>query len=99
MGERCDDVEQRLEDLINQAVADVEAAVQHCDGLENRLSVATKQPALAATAQVTPTTVPPVQEKPLRITIVGAAGLLDGDFMPGSGKSDPFCTCELLDKP
>jgi len=96
--ERCSNIEHKLEELTNQAVAEVQARMQeHCES-ENRLSIATQQAAPAVT-KVALTTGPDVQEKPLRIMIVGAAGLRDADLMPGSGMSDPYCTCELLGKP
>merc|ERR1711971_61852 len=39
---------------------------------------------------------PPV---PLEISIVGARGVRDADWMPGGGKSDPYCVCEIPQKP
>merc|ERR1711971_518217 len=39
---------------------------------------------------------PPV---PLQVTVVGARGLRDADWMPGGGKSDPYCVCEIPQKP
>ncbi|CAE8648830.1 unnamed protein product, partial [Polarella glacialis] len=35
----------------------------------------------------------------LEITIVKARGLRDADWAPFSGKSDPYCTCEVKGKP
>mmetsp|Transcript_34793 Transcript_34793/g.68688 ORF Transcript_34793/g.68688 Transcript_34793/m.68688 type:complete len:773 (+) Transcript_34793:38-2356(+) len=37
-------------------------------------------------------------EQTLKVTIVSARGLRDADRMPGAGKSDPYCTCEVLGK-
>jgi len=39
------------------------------------------------------------QVPPLRMVIVGARGLRDADWVPGTGKSDPYCTCEVLSRP
>jgi len=36
---------------------------------------------------------------PLKVTIISARGLRDADWMPGSGTSDPYCICEIPDKP
>ncbi|CAE8686657.1 unnamed protein product [Polarella glacialis] len=35
----------------------------------------------------------------LEVSIVKARGLRDADWLPGSGRSDPFCTCEITGKP
>jgi len=35
---------------------------------------------------------------PLRITINSARGLRNADWLPGTGKSDPYCTCEVQGK-
>jgi len=40
-----------------------------------------------------------VQDKLLRITIVGARGLLGTDSLPGGRKSDVYCVCEIQGKP
>jgi len=40
-----------------------------------------------------------MEDAPLHITIVGARGLRDADWLPGAGKSDPYCICELEGKP
>lgn len=34
----------------------------------------------------------------LSVTIVGAQGLRDADWLPGTGKSDPYCVCEVPGK-
>jgi len=39
------------------------------------------------------------QASPLKITIVSARGLRDADWLPGAGKSDPYCVCEIAGKP
>ena len=39
------------------------------------------------------------QAPPLKLTIVSARGLRDADWIPGSGKSDPYCVCEIAGKP
>jgi len=36
---------------------------------------------------------------PLKLTIVSARGLRDADWVPGAGKSDPYCVCEIAGKP
>jgi len=41
----------------------------------------------------------PDQVPPLKLTIVSARGLRDADWVPGAGKSDPYCTCEIAGKP
>lgn len=38
-------------------------------------------------------------EQELRVTIIMAKDLRNADFLPGSGKSDPFCVCEVKAKP
>jgi hypothetical protein len=38
-------------------------------------------------------------EQSLKITIVSAKDLRNADFVPGSGKSDPYCVCEVKRKP
>jgi Ca2+-dependent lipid-binding protein len=38
-------------------------------------------------------------EQTLKITIVSAQDLRNADFIPGAGKSDPFCVCEVKRKP
>merc|ERR1719458_1535664 len=50
-------------------------------------------------ALTTATTVPNKQAGPLRLTIVSARGLRDADWLPGTGKSDPYCVCEIAGKP
>mmetsp|Transcript_40635 Transcript_40635/g.80290 ORF Transcript_40635/g.80290 Transcript_40635/m.80290 type:complete len:1054 (-) Transcript_40635:43-3204(-) len=35
----------------------------------------------------------------LMVTIVKARGLRDADWIPGTGKSDPYCCCEIPGKP
>jgi len=37
-------------------------------------------------------------DQTLKITIASARGLRDADWMPGSGKSDPYCNCEIVGK-
>merc|ERR1719410_2815743 len=39
------------------------------------------------------------QAPPLKLTVVSARGLRDADWLPGSGKSDPYCVCEIAGKP
>eukprot|EP00419_Tripos_fusus_P007950 CAMPEP_0172680454 /NCGR_PEP_ID=MMETSP1074-20121228/16775_1 /TAXON_ID=2916 /ORGANISM="Ceratium fusus, Strain PA161109" /LENGTH=899 /DNA_ID=CAMNT_0013498785 /DNA_START=99 /DNA_END=2798 /DNA_ORIENTATION=- len=36
---------------------------------------------------------------PLRVTVLGARGLHDADWLPGARKSDTYCICELEGKP
>merc|ERR1719507_206217 len=64
---------------------------ERCNEIEKKLGLVTKE--------AVPTGSPPAQEMPLRITLVGAKGLRDADWMPGTGTSDPYCVCELLGKP
>jgi len=40
-----------------------------------------------------------VHEGPPKLTIVSARGLRDADWLPGAGKSDPYCICEIQGKP
>jgi len=42
---------------------------------------------------------PAPQAAPLRMVIVGARGLRDADWVPGTGKSDPYCVCEVQARP
>lgn len=35
----------------------------------------------------------------LMVTMLSARGLRDADWIPGTGKSDPFCCCEIPGKP
>eukprot|EP00419_Tripos_fusus_P029087 CAMPEP_0172700706 /NCGR_PEP_ID=MMETSP1074-20121228/31099_1 /TAXON_ID=2916 /ORGANISM="Ceratium fusus, Strain PA161109" /LENGTH=1116 /DNA_ID=CAMNT_0013522133 /DNA_START=152 /DNA_END=3500 /DNA_ORIENTATION=+ len=39
------------------------------------------------------------EAQPLRLTIVGAKGLRNADWLPGTGKSDPYCVCEVEGRP
>jgi len=41
----------------------------------------------------------PQQQVMLKVTIMRAAHLRNADWMPGTGKSDPYCTCEIVGKP
>jgi len=40
-----------------------------------------------------------IEAPPLKLTIVSARGLRDADWVPGAGKSDPYCVCEIAGKP
>lgn len=42
---------------------------------------------------------PVCEQTPLKVWILGASGLRDADWVPGSGVSDPYCICELQGKP
>merc|ERR1740123_1495005 len=41
----------------------------------------------------------PDKATPLNLTIVSARGLRNADWLPGAGKSDPYCECEIAGKP
>lgn len=40
----------------------------------------------------------PSGSPPLKVTIISARGLRNADWLPGTGKSDPYCTCEVQGK-
>jgi len=67
-------------------------SIPHQSGAVNRINgglMTMGEPALASG----------VCSGPLRISILGASGLRNADWAPGTGVSDPYCTCEIRGKP
>mmetsp|Transcript_35493 Transcript_35493/g.101347 ORF Transcript_35493/g.101347 Transcript_35493/m.101347 type:complete len:765 (+) Transcript_35493:57-2351(+) len=63
---------------------------------EQKSSPSTSNPGAAMGQSGSPSSREHDGEKVLKVTILSASGIRVGDFM---GKSDPYCTCEILGKP